>query len=273
MSKKVSGRNKSNLKDMGGMAKYTMGQKVVHNNVMYNVMFIHLDRNPVAYDLGYDGEVFKTYIPEYDVTPYVKPEPGLDECKHVVGNRPEYAHKFFKGDNVLYKGLSSIIKKVHNQESPVRYDLYSKDQSFSWEWVKEEDLMEKPDGYAHRFAPGDKVVCRGSVMIVSTVENTTSPVQYTLIPFEGSEIGVVVDEQELKPVESIRGKIEKPPVGLLDRETYENMKDAERYRAIIQALARYDKAEKLPPSEWIEELKDIYWRLYNYAEEHHRTNR
>lgn len=46
------------------------------------------------------------------------------------------------------------------------------------------------------------------------------------------------------------------PVGLIQRQSYENIKNNERIRNIIDAMKRFNDAGKKIPVEWIDELRD-----------------
>ena len=46
------------------------------------------------------------------------------------------------------------------------------------------------------------------------------------------------------------------PVGLIQRQGYENIKNNERIRNIIDAMKRFNDAGKKIPVEWIDELRD-----------------
>ena len=50
--------------------------------------------------------------------------------------------------------------------------------------------------------------------------------------------------------------ISPPPLGLIQRQGYENIKNKERIRNIIDAMKRFNDAGKKIPTEWVDELRD-----------------
>lgn len=58
--------------------------------------------------------------------------------------------------------------------------------------------------------------------------------------------------------------VKKPPLGIMPRDIYERKMHKERADDIMEAMIRYSEAEKVVPTEWVEEL--VYRLMEIYGE-------